>query len=405
MPGESVLVIDDSPTILKLVQLVLTKAGYRVTTAGSGEAGLESAKEEAPDLVLLDYLLPDMNGDDVCRAMSAVTALAAVPVLVMSAREDAVGERFARIANVADYITKPFSPEVLLAVIGHTLEKKKKSGDEDDESLPIVTVVPDERAPEEMTDPAQAALSGDLALISIADVLTLLQDQQQTGVLSLARTDARLDVFLRSGRIDFATARGVPEEFLLGRFVVDAGQVTAGALARVVEERRRRPAGLPLLGADLISRGLLTPAGLRKAMAMQTSALVFEGLRWGGGRFHFHARDLPPLAREAALALPVDGLIMEGLRRVDEWRLIERDIGDFDLVLVRDEDRLASFGRDRLLREEAAVLDFVNGRNSVKEIIYTANQHAKMGSFDVTKMLYRLLRNKLIRRRVAPIAA
>jgi DNA-binding response OmpR family regulator len=402
MPGESVLVIDDSPTILKLVQLVLTKAGYRVTTAGSGEAGLEAAKEEAPDIILLDYLLPTMNGDDVCRAMSGDATLAAVPVLVMSAREDAVGERFARIASVADYITKPFSPEALLAVIGHTLEKKNGAGDD---SLPIVTVVPDERAPEEMTDPAQAALSGDLALISIADVLTLLQDQQQTGVLSLARTDARLDVFLRSGRIEFATARGVPEEFLLGRFVVDAGQVTADALARVVEERRRRPAGQPLLGADLISRGLLTPAGLRKAMAMQTSALVFEGLRWGGGRFHFHARELPPLAQDAALALPVDGLIMEGLRRVDEWRLIEREIGDFDLVLVRDEERLSSFGRDRLLREEAAVLDFVNGRNSVKEIIYAANQNAKMGSFDVTKMLYRLLRNKLIRRRVAPIAA
>src|SRR4051812_49977011 len=88
MPGDSILVVDDSPTILKLVQLVLTKAGYRVITASSGEAGLLAAHEEPPALILLDYLMPEMNGDDVCRAMSANTQLCDVPVVVMSSRED-----------------------------------------------------------------------------------------------------------------------------------------------------------------------------------------------------------------------------------------------------------------------------------------------------------------------------
>ena len=402
MPGESVLVVDDSPTILKLVQLVLTKAGYQVTTASDGEAGLVAAHEDRPALILLDYQMPEMNGDDVCRAMSGDTVLCNVPVVVMSAREDAVGERFASLPNVIDYITKPFSPDALLAVISHTLEQQQRPAEARAGSERALHNLLKAQAPATEPTPApDAALSGDLGIISIADVLTLLQDQAQTGTLSLSQAESRLEVFLRNGRIDFATARGVPEEFLLGRFIVESGQMTAGALSGILELRALYPEGKGLLGADLIQRKLVTPEGLKKAMALQTQALVFEGLRWGSGRFRFNAAaELPELAREAALALPIDALIMEGLRRVDEWRLIEREIGDFEMVFVRNEEKLATFGRGKLLRDEVAVLEFVNGKNSVRDIIALA----KMGSFDVTKMLYRLLRNKLIRRRVSPLA-
>jgi hypothetical protein len=84
---------------------------------------------------------------------------------------------------------------------------------------------------------------------------------------------------------------------------------------------------------------------------------------------------------------------------VEEWRVIEQEIGDFDMTFVRNEDKLASFGRGQLLREEAAIADLVNGRNTVRDII----QISKMGSYDVTQVLFRLLRSKLIRRRVAPM--
>jgi DNA-binding response OmpR family regulator len=401
MPGESVLVVDDSPTILKLVQLVLTKAGYQVTTASDGEAGLVAAHEDRPALILLDYQMPEMNGDDVCRAMSGDTVLCNVPVVVMSAREDAVGERFASLPNVVDHITKPFSPDALLAVISHTIDQQRRSEDRAGDDRALHALLKAQATATEQTPVPDAALSGDLGIISIADVLTLLQDQAQTGTLALSQAESRLEVFLRNGRIDFATARGVPEEFLLGRFIVESGQMSAGALSGILELRALYPEGKGLLGADLLARGLITAAGLKKSMSLQTSALVFEGLRWGSGRFRFNAApELPALAREAALALPIDALIMEGLRRVDEWRLIEREIGDFEMVFVRNEEKLAAFGRGKLLRDEVVVLEFVNGKHSVRDIIALA----KMGSFDVTKMLYRLLRNKLIRRRVSPLA-
>src|SRR5262249_43823704 len=124
-------------------------------------------------------------------------------------------------------------------------------------------------SPSPDTTAENASLAGDLSVISIADVLLLLQDQTQTGTLTLAKPDQRLDLFLRNGRVDFASARGVPEEFLLGRFLVEAGEISPSQLASVIEERKQT-AGAGLLGAELVSRGLITPPGLWKAMVVQT---------------------------------------------------------------------------------------------------------------------------------------
>ena len=408
MSGETILVVDDSPTICKLVELTLTKAGYRVETTRTGEGGVEAAQTCEPQLILLDYLLPDLKGDDVCRAISGNVSLAAVPVVVMSAKGEDISECFAVMPNVVNIIAKPFSPDALLAVVSHTLEKGERppattvATSESDNRIDITALMTteskDESPPRPTAEPL-AALAGDLAVVSIADVLLLLQDRGYTGTLNLGQGRAQMDIYLGQGRVEFAGAHGVAEEFLLGSFLVRGGQLTQDVLAQALEERKRAD-GNELLGAYLCGRGLLTPAGLRKAMAKQTAALVFESLRWGSGRFSFRpATELPPVAREAALGLAVDGLILEGLRRVEEWRVIEQEIGDFDMTFMRNEDKLAAFGRGQLLREEAAIAELVNGRNTVRDLI----QISKMGSYDVTQVLFRLLRSKLIRRRVAPV--
>jgi CheY-like chemotaxis protein len=408
MSGETILVVDDSPTICKLVELSLTKAGFHVETARTGEGGIETAQAHPPDLILLDFLLPDLKGDDVCRAISANMRLEQIPVIVMSAKGEDIGECFAVMTNVKNIISKPFSPEALLAVVSHTLEKIGKKPDSSevktgsDSSIDLAALIPGEAKDEgpQSTQPDFAAvLAGDLAVVSIADVLLLLQDRGYTGAVNLSHGRARMDIYLGQGRVDFAGAQGVADEFLLGRFLVSGGHLAQETLARVIEDRRR-DGNTELLGAYLCSRGLLAATGLHKAMAKQTAALVFESLRWGSGRFSFHPlTELPTQAREAALSLPVDGLILEGLRRVEEWRVIEQEIGDFDMTFVRNEDKLASFGRGQLLREEAAIADLVNGRNTVRDVI----QISRMGSYDVTQVLFRLLRSKLIRRRVAPM--
>jgi CheY-like chemotaxis protein len=408
MSGETILVVDDSPTICKLVELSLTRAGYRVETARTGEGGIEAAQAHAPDLILLDFLLPDLKGDDVCRAISTQVKLAQVPVIIMSAKGEEIGECFAVMPNVTNIISKPFSPEALLAVVSHTFEKLGRKPDVgvvkqgSDSRIDIASLMSSEGkdgADANQKPAFDAALAGDLALISIADVLLLLQDRGYTGTVALSHGRAHMDIYLSQGRIDFAGAHGVPDEFLLGRFLVSGGHTTEEKLTEVIEDRKR-DGSKELLGAYLCARGLLSPIKLRKAMAKQTAALLFESLRWGSGHFSFRVQaELPPVAREAGLALPVDGLILEGLRRVEEWRVIEQEIGDFDMTFVRNEDKLASFGRGQLLREEAVIADLVNGRNTIRDLV----QISKMGSYDVTQILFRLLRSKLIRRRVAPV--
>jgi DNA-binding response OmpR family regulator len=403
MADESILVVDDSPTILKLVEITLTRAGFRVSTADCGEAGIVAATEQPPDLLLLDYLLPDLNGDDVCRAISGNVVLATVPVVVMSAKGEEAGACFSSLSSVVNILPKPFSPDALLAVVNHALEdhRRQPTPGAPSDTLDVAELLPKAEAEKPAglpIGPDGAALVADLAVVSIADVLLLLQDRQHSGALRLQGKDASIEIWVNKGRIDFAGARGVADEFLLGHFLVRGGQIERAKLDEVLQARCAVPAGL--LGADLCRRGLITEVGLRRAMAQQTTALVFEGLRWGKGSFSFHPTVEPsPVAREAMLGLPIDGLIMQGLRRVDEWRVIGQEIDNFDMVFVRNEDKIASFDEQRLLREEAAVLEIVNGKNTVRDII----RLSKMGSYDVTQVLFRLLRCKFIRRRVAPM--
>src|SRR4051812_8241254 len=135
MAGERVLVIDDSPTITKVVQLVLTKSGYEVQTAADGELGLSSVRDRRPDLILLDFVMPRMNGYQFCRELTADPKLRDIPVVLMSAKGDQVGERFVKVMGIVDYITKPFSPEAITAVVQHTVGKYAPGVDEEHPSL------------------------------------------------------------------------------------------------------------------------------------------------------------------------------------------------------------------------------------------------------------------------------
>jgi CheY-like chemotaxis protein len=481
MPGETLLVIDDSPTILKVVQLVLTKAGYQVETAADGEAGLEKARAVGPDVILLDFVMPRMNGYQFCRELSGDPGLKDIPVVLMSAKGDQVGERFVKVMGIVDYITKPFSPEAITAVVQHTVSKYgtrkvdeytdpliggvHRVGDEADtedqkeasaarqaaaEELRerIAQVVSariaglysladaatddgeraggDARVPTDasaLADAAKAALDdatlddlaalaepllesgagvpslrGDLRVVPIAEVLQLLDVQEQSGVLTAKRALGTVEIYFRKGRIDLAVAHGVSEEFLLGRFIVDSELMTQADFEAFLASRGE---GARLIGSQLVKLGYLNEPDLTAVLQRQTSELVYEILRWSFGTFKFAStRELPAAAVDAGLGLDVEGILMEGFRRVDEWHLIEREVDNFDLVFLRNEDAVAQMGRGRLTREELAVLELVNGKHSVKDII----RKSRMGSFDVSKMLYRLLSIKLIRRRVMPVA-
>ncbi len=394
MSRERILVIDDSPTILKLVRLVLGEADYQVATAGRAEEGLEAARVERPQLILVDALLPDMEGEAVCAALRADQACAAVPVVLMGDPAGADAASRGPRSNVVQTIAKPFTPHALLSVVSQALGKTPTP---DDEGRPP--------PPRKIDDGnGGVALAGNLAVIALADVLMLLERERQSGNLTVVSGDTRLLLCLREGRLDLATAEGVTEEFLLGRFLVRSGALDTPALLGGLDARRASRAEgepLPLFGRFLVERGLIQAEDLNRVLALQTAALLFESLRWQEGRFVFERTDdLPAPAREASLALAVPALLLEGFRRVDEWHLIQREIGDLERVFVRSEERVAEMGRGRLTTDETVVLDLTDGRRTVRQIVDASS----LGAWGAMRMLYRLLEAGLIRPRVAPVA-
>lgn len=120
--GRKVLVIDNEPNIQKLLRVNLAASGYEVRAAGNGETGLRLAREERPELVILDLRMPGLSGWDVLKSLKADPALSAVPVIVMTASVRHSQEERALRAGAASYMTKPFSVDDLLAAVQKALD-------------------------------------------------------------------------------------------------------------------------------------------------------------------------------------------------------------------------------------------------------------------------------------------
>ncbi len=117
-----VVYIEDEQEMIDLVKLILTRKGYQVTGAGGGREGLNIVRKDPPDLVLLDLMMPDMDGWDVYQQMKADDLTRGIPVIVVTAKAQNIDKVLGlHIAKVDDYISKPFSPQELLDSVERVL--------------------------------------------------------------------------------------------------------------------------------------------------------------------------------------------------------------------------------------------------------------------------------------------
>jgi two-component system, OmpR family, response regulator VicR len=113
--NKKIVCIEDDPGMIDLIKLILTRKGYEVTGATGGREGLEAIERERPVLVLLDLMMPDMDGWEVYQQMKASEAMKTIPVIVITAKAQSIDKVLGlHIAKVDDYVTKPFSPQDLL---------------------------------------------------------------------------------------------------------------------------------------------------------------------------------------------------------------------------------------------------------------------------------------------------
>lgn len=114
MARDKVLVVEDERSLTEVLQYNLEKEGYEVITASDGREGLRKAQSVLPDLVLLDLMLPQMNGLDVCKELRASTRTARIPILMLTAKAEETDQIVGFAVGADDYVTKPFSVKVLL---------------------------------------------------------------------------------------------------------------------------------------------------------------------------------------------------------------------------------------------------------------------------------------------------
>jgi DNA-binding response OmpR family regulator len=124
MANETILVVDDEQHIVELAQLYLEQAGYRVASAADGQEALTSVRHRRPALVVLDLMLPGIDGWEVCRRLRAGSD---VPIIMLTARSDDVDRIVGLELGADDYVTKPFNPRELVARVRAVLRRYQKS--------------------------------------------------------------------------------------------------------------------------------------------------------------------------------------------------------------------------------------------------------------------------------------
>ena len=125
MSKEKILVVDDEQDLVKLVRFNLEKDGYKVVTAYNGEDALFLARKERPELVILDLMLPGIDGLEVCKKLKADPELANIAIVMLTAKGEEVDITLGLKLGADDYVTKPFSPKELVARVQAVLRRSK----------------------------------------------------------------------------------------------------------------------------------------------------------------------------------------------------------------------------------------------------------------------------------------
>jgi CheY-like chemotaxis protein len=169
--SKHILVIDDSATIQKVIQLAFAGRDYELTSAADGEAGLRLARQRRPDLVLLDVVIPGMDGYEVCEAIRADPALQDVPVLLLTGTFETFDQERAERVGADGYLTKPFESEILVQHVRKLLAgeggtEADGGGQAQGPSVPEQKPVPTAAA--ETARPARGGLGCAVVLLGLA---------------------------------------------------------------------------------------------------------------------------------------------------------------------------------------------------------------------------------------------
>jgi len=127
MPGELILVVDDEPNIVHLARMYLEREGFRVQSVGDGRSALQAVDRLKPALMILDLMLPEVDGMEVCRRLRAQESV--LPILMLTARDEDVDKILGLEMGADDYLTKPFNPREMVARVKAILRREARTSE------------------------------------------------------------------------------------------------------------------------------------------------------------------------------------------------------------------------------------------------------------------------------------
>ena len=125
-----ILIVDDEKDILEFLSYNLQKEGYEIFRANNGNSALKVAKKEVPDLIILDVMMPEMDGIETCEKIREIDSLDSTLILFLTARSEEYSELAGFSAGADDYVTKPFKPKLLISRVNALLRRKGKNKDQ-----------------------------------------------------------------------------------------------------------------------------------------------------------------------------------------------------------------------------------------------------------------------------------
>ncbi len=420
MAGEKILSIDDSPTVQRLIDMILSSQGYEVVQASDGEEGIAKARTENPAVILVDFVMPKMNGFQVCKTLKEEPAFRDTPIILVTSKGDKVGTKFVDVLGITEYFTKPFQPEELLAKIREVIDRKgggtaysppprpaAPPAPEPESSLTgmeariqdvvgrtlegfVKNALPDmiRRELTKSQPVGSAGIKGNLANFRIIEVMQMLGLQRQSGKLVITRGSESGEIYFLDGDIVFASSScnggTSPFETLLRRSCRLKDDQVARALNIV--QKSSGP-----IDSALAKEKVIDAKAFAACLRSHTEREVYKAMAWREGDFFFEKSAPPSFANP--VRLKVDDLLLEGARRSDEWMLIQQKIPDFTVLfepLIADAVELTKRG---LSDTDTAVFALVDGKRSVQSII----DASCLGEFEVAKSLFILLSVNLIR--------
>ena len=353
-----ILVVDDDRNIGQILHASFSSKGYETIVSRNGEDALAKFGEVRPELVLLDVLLPKMNGWEVCRALKDTEDGKRTPIILMSAvYKNYKMQQDAKLKYGADdFLEKPFQLSRLLDKVTSLLGP----GDE-------IPVAPEAAAPEaagEVKRP-QISLEGELnQTMSFAELLHTVYVMGKSGYLLVRRQDAEKEIAVKDGYP--VSVRTTMEDEYFGNFLVRKRRITSEQRDESVERMRKSNR---LQGTILIEMGVLTPHELVKFLRLQMRGKIFDVFSWTDGLYKFTEND-EVQGDITTLDMSTANVINEGVRDhynldrllplIDEWR---------DKYVRPGINLHYRFQDIELTPRESTILQDINGTRTIDEVL------------------------------------